>query len=126
MANYQTLDSDVGPVNHLIYDPKTGKHIKIYNPTGGKFIKGPIPLDWISSANALPGKTGAVGIALWFLQGIKKSKTFKLTSEVEQIAACNRKSRYQALEAMEKAGLIHVARKPGSRPTITICDLPLN
>ena len=113
--------SDIGPVKYLAYDPKTGSHKA--NALSGKFIKGPISLEWISRANALPGKTGAVGLALWFLVGVQKSRTIKLTGEVEQIAACHRKTIYQALANLEVAKLVQIEKKSGSRPIVTICDV---
>ncbi len=106
------------PVKRLTFNNKTGIH-ESHAPVV-KFIKGPIPLDWVTCANKLPGKAGPVGFALWFLAGIKKSRTFKLTGEVERIAACNRRTLYPALKALEKAGLIEVQPKRGARPTVVI------
>lgn len=110
--------ADIGSVKRLAYNPNTGKH----EPRAPmeKFIKGPIPLEWITRANALPGKAGAVGLALWFLVGVQKSRTIKLTGEVERIAACDRKTVYPALAALETAGLITVERKSGARAVATI------
>lgn len=111
-------DPDVGPVSRLSFNPGTGTH-ETRAPTE-KFIKGPIPLEWITRANALPGKAGAVGLALWFLVGVQKARTIKLTGEVERIAACDRKTVYPALAALETAGLITVERKSGARAVATI------
>lgn len=111
-------NADNVPVKRLAYNPNTGKH-ELRAPTE-KFIRGPIPLEWIARANALPGKAGAVGLALWFLVGVQKSRTVKLTGEVERIAACGRKALYPALAALEKAGLVTVERKPGARAVVTI------
>lgn len=110
--------ADIVPVNRLAYNPNTGKH-ELRVPTE-KFIKGPIPLEWISRANALPGKAGAVGLALWFLVGVKGSRTVGLTGEVEHIAACGRQALYSSLAVLEGAGLITVERKPGARAVVTI------
>lgn len=114
----QHFDSDVGPVTRLAYNPGTGNH-ETRAPVE-KFIKGPIPLEWITRANALPGKAGAVGLALWFLVGVQKSRTIKLTGEVTRIAGCNRKTVYHALSALEGAGLVVVQRRRGARPTVSI------
>lgn len=111
-------NADIVPVKRLAYNPNTGKH-ELRAPVA-KFIKGPIPLEWITRANALPGKAGAVGLALWFLVGVKSSRTIKLTGEVERIAACDRKAVYPALTALETAGLIAVERRPGARAVVTI------
>lgn len=50
------------PVTCFAYNKETESHTA-RAPTR-KSIKGPIPLDWISRANALPGKAGAVGCAV--------------------------------------------------------------
>lgn len=106
------------PVTRFAYNPETESHTA-RAPTK-KFIRGPIPLDWISRANALPGKAGAVGLALWFLAGVQKSQTVKLTSEVEKIAGCGRKAVYAGLVVLEEAGLVRVERQSGARAVVTI------
>jgi len=111
------VDADLGPIKRLVFNARTGTH---ETRAQDRFIKGPIPLEWITRANALPGKAGAVGLALWFLVGVTGSRTIKLTGEVERIAACNRKTVYQALTALEGASLISVTRRSGARPTTTI------
>lgn len=115
------LAPDVGPVTRLAYNPSTGSH-ETRAPVE-KFIKGPIPLDWTIRANSLPGKAGAVGLALWFLVGVQKNRTIKLTGEVERAAACNRKAVYQALSALEGAGLVAVERRRGARAVVMILDV---
>ena len=114
----KTVDPDVGPVKRLRYNPETGTH-EASAPVE-KFIKGPIPLDWISRANALPGKAGAVGLALWFLAGVQGSRTVKLTGEVERIAGCGRKAVYVALRALELYGLVKSVNQRGARAFVTI------
>lgn len=114
----KTVDPDIGPVKRLRYNTDTGKHEEVVPVE--KFIKGPIPLDWISRANALPGKAGAVGLALWFLAGVQGSRTVKLTGEVERIAGCGRKAVYNALRLMSAAGLILVDVRCGRRPVLTL------
>ena len=38
----------------------------------GHFVMGPIPLAWLGPATRLPGKALAVGLAIWYLRGLKK------------------------------------------------------
>lgn len=111
-------DADVGPLKRMAFNPHTGTH-EFRTPTK-KFIKGPIPLEWIAQANALPGKAGAVGLALWFLVGIKGSQTVKLTKEIERIAGCGRKAIYSALTTLDLAKLIIVQRHSGVRAVVTV------
>ena len=112
--------ADAVPVKRLAFNPATGTH-EARAPTA-KFIKGPIPLEWISRANALPGKVGAVGLALWFLVGVQGSRTVKLTGEVEKIAGCGRKAVYQALDTLEAVRLIRSDRKSGARAVVAILE----
>lgn len=111
---------DVGPVTRFQYDIRTGCHVASGQLTRQKFIKGPIPLEWVKRANSLPGKSGAIGIALWFLSGVQKNETVKLTKAVENIAGCNRQAVYYGLERLENEGLITVRRRTGGRPTVLI------
>lgn len=106
------------PVTRFAYNKETESHTA-RAPTK-KFIKGPIPLNWISRANALPGKAGAVGLALWFLAGVQKTQTVKLTGEVEMIAGCGRKAVYAGLAALEEAGLVGVERRRGARAKVDV------
>lgn len=109
---------NIGTVKRLRFNLAKGIHEERFGTE--KFIKGPIPLDWISRANALPGKAGAVGLALWFLVGVQCSKTVKLTGEVERIAGCGRKALYAALPNLVEAGLIVVTPKPGGRSYVEV------
>jgi hypothetical protein len=115
----QPNQDDDGPVQRHVFNLQTGAYEA--RSSQPKFIKGPIPLHWISEANSLPGKARAVGLALWFLVGVKRSMTIKITGQIEEIAACGRKAVYSALDALESAGLIRKSNAPGCRPTIEIC-----
>jgi hypothetical protein len=119
-SSQRTSAAETIPVKRLAYNPASGTH-EVRTPTA-KFIKGPIPLDWISRANELPGKAGAVGMALWFLVGVQGSRKVKLTGEVEVIAGCGRKAVYRALDALQAAGLIDSARKTGARAVVQMLE----
>lgn len=108
-----------GPIQRLSFDGGLGDFVE-RSSYPGQFIKGPIPLAWIAQANALPGKAGAVGAALWFLAGVKKTRAFRTTRQVEEIAACGRKAVYAALEALQAAGLIKFTPAKGARPAVEI------
>jgi hypothetical protein len=115
-----TNPADPVPVKRLAFNPASGTHEA--RAPSVKFIKGPIQLEWISRANALPGKAGAVGMALWFLVGVQGSRTVKLTGEVVKIAGCGRKAVYQALDALAAADLIGCTRKAGARAVVTVFE----
>ncbi len=79
-----------------------------------------IPFEWLKRANRLPGSASCVATALWFLSGVKKSTTFRLTAEAVDLAGCGRKPLYRALAALEQAGLASVERRAGARPIVTL------
>ncbi len=89
-------------------------------PNKKLFLRGPIPLDWLSQAAALPGKTINVAIALWWRHGMAKGKPFKLTQASLDYMSVERGAASAGLQRLEAAGLIKVERRPGQRPTIAI------
>ncbi len=89
---------------------------------GEKFLKGPIPLNWLSTAAKLPGKSLHVGIAIWFTASLEKSATVPLSNVAGLPFGLDRNAKYRALKWLEKAGLILVERKLGRSPKITILD----
>jgi len=87
---------------------------------GEKFLKGPIPLAWLSRAAALPGRALQVGLAIWFLAGLKKTRTVTLTNAVLKDFGVDRHAKYRGLAVLEGAGLIAVERQPGHAPRVTL------
>jgi hypothetical protein len=67
-----------------------------------------------------PGKALAVFLVVWRLARVKKSKTFVLTQAALTQLGISRWEKYDALESLEKAGLISVHRRPKKNPEITL------
>ncbi|MBT4290195.1 MAG: hypothetical protein HOD92_22955 [Deltaproteobacteria bacterium] len=67
-----------------------------------------------------PGKTCEVGLALWFLVGVTKKKTVKLTNALTGELGVPPRTKLRAVDALEEAGLISVIRHPGRSPLVTI------
>ena len=107
-----------------VLPPKNGrpKPARQKKKTGERFICGPIPLGWVSAASALPGAALSVGLALWYLAGLTKSRTVKLTGATLKIFGTERRAAYRALKGLEAAGLVTVKRHPGQAPLVTILD----
>ena len=101
-----------------VYDSRKGSHRPVTQTE--PFIKGPINLEWISKANALPGKAGPIGLGMWYLAGLNGSFSFKTSGQLKKIAACERKALYSGIMALEQAGLIKVDRRAGSYPFVEI------
>lgn len=87
---------------------------------GERFLKGPIPMDWLSTAARLPGKSLHVAIAVWFTASLNKSATVPLSNLAGLPFGLDRNAKYRALAWLEEAGLIEVERKLGRAPIVTL------
>lgn len=90
--------------------------------SGEKFLKGPIPWDWVSMASKLPGKALHVANALWFIAGIKNCRTIALSGKVLRGMGVKRNAAYRGLTALEASGLVSVIKYSGRCPVVTIND----
>src|SRR5262249_20647683 len=84
------------------------------------FLRGPVPLGWLTRAAGLPGKALAVGMALWLLRGLQRRQTVRLTKKTLLRFSVSRKQGYAALRSLETAELVSVARHRGKSPEVTI------
>jgi hypothetical protein len=92
---------------------------------GQKFLKGPIPLNWLSLAASQPGKALHVALALWFWAGMKRSRQVTLSmSWLRATLGVDRHSGYRGLAALEVIGLVSVVRHQGRKPIVTLLDTP--
>jgi hypothetical protein len=85
-----------------------------------EFLRGPVPMWWLSRAAALPGKALAVGIALWFKGGMSDNNEVKLSGPLLKTMGVGRKACYRALAALAASGLVTVRGGVGRRPTVTV------
>jgi hypothetical protein len=109
------------PVKRIKYDSPSGSYIDA--PMSVPFLKGPIPMDWLSAAGKLPGKAFNLGIAIWWLANMANSKTVKLTGRALGYVGISRDATSDALKRLEDNGLILVKRSPGQRPTVQILPI---
>ena len=65
---------------------------------GAKFLRGPVPLDWLSRAAALPGRSLHVAMAVWFMAGLRKSRTVPVSNVTGLQFGLDRNAKYRALE----------------------------
>ena len=87
---------------------------------GQRFLRGPIPLPWLSSAARLPGKALHVGLAIWLEAGFRNTAVVPLSNVAGQHFGLDRNAKYRGLRSLEQAGLIMAERRPGRSPIITI------
>jgi hypothetical protein len=112
-------DLGMGTTPTLMPSPPKPKRIK------GEFLKGPIPLNWLTAAAKLRGKAPlTVALAIWFEAGRKRSKEIRLTAAILRRFGVNRKAKYTALASLENAGLVRIQRRPRKNPIVTVLDLP--
>ncbi len=90
----------------------------------GKFLKGPISLDWLQGAGHLPGKAHHVGIVLWFLAGVQRSSKVNFSYLLAQEHGVKRHAAYRALKALEQRGLIRICRGRGKSPRVQLLEMP--
>ncbi len=90
----------------------------------GRFIKGPIPLDWVLMAANLPGQSLTVGITIWYLAGLTKCQSVRISNEALAPFGVKRDAKRRALRELESAGLITVSWGSASSPIATIIVKP--
>jgi hypothetical protein len=84
----------------------------------------PVPLAWFDRACVLPGKALAVGLVLWRLARLKKTNSVLLTNAALKRHGLARWAKYPALQALERAGLVAVRRRPKRSPEVTLLEPP--
>jgi hypothetical protein len=72
----------------------------------------------------LPGKALAIGLLLWLEQGIKGRSTVHFCLARAEAEGIPTTTARRAVRALERAGLVHVERKPGRGLVVTILDPP--
>jgi hypothetical protein len=102
------------------FHPSKAKSVRIIR--GERFLKGPIPLKWLTHASMLPGKSLQVGIALWYLKGLKKNSVVKLTNVTLSEFGVKKDAKRRALKSLEEAGLVSIERYTGKNPIVTILN----
>lgn len=88
------------------------------------FLKGPIPLSWLTQASKLSGKVLHVSIALWFLYGINKGKEFKVQHKFVKAFGIHRSTFYKAIKSLETVGLIQKSKTRGQTHRVRIILTP--
>jgi hypothetical protein len=123
LPNPEELQLPDETVARLLANSGKSRRPPRHNPKG-EFLRGPIPLAWLSLAARLPGKTLALALALWFQSGRKNSREVSLSGPILERFSVRRKAMYRGLDALQAAGLVSVAKQPGKNPTVTILDPP--
>lgn len=87
----------------------------------GRFIRGPLSLDWFSRASALGRKPLAIGLAIWWRAGVERQRKVCVSMQSAQLfGIATRRDRRDALRRLEAAGLVLVERSATKSPVVTI------
>lgn len=86
------------------------------------FLKGPIPLAWLTAASALSGKALQIALAIRFLSGVQRSRVVRLAPSVVARFGVDRHAAYRALKVLECAQLVKAVRRRGRAPEVTILE----
>lgn len=89
-------------------------------PIRGKFIAGPIDVQWVVQAKRLGATPLLVGLALWHLKKLRQSDTFTVSNLMLQEWGIRPDAKSRALRALERAGLIRVEGRGKRSPLVAI------
>ncbi len=109
--------------NKLTLRRKYNDHILPRHKRGGRFLKGPIPFNWLAIAARQPGKTLHVAIGLWHLAFMQNNHTVALSNKILESLGVDRFSKARSIKFLEQVGLISVEQHHGRSPRITILDV---
>ncbi len=87
---------------------------------GERFVRGPIPCDWLQACIPLGLKALNVALALWWLVGMKRTNPVRLTSKVLRQFGVTAETGRTILSKMEKAGLVRVDHCRGRGPDVIL------
>ena len=107
-----------------IFDKRVKKFVPENKKTSGyirgKFLKGPVPLDWLCVAAGISHVAFKVGVALWYLRGLQGNEEVRFTKNARKLFFISRYSLYRALDDLQNAGLIHAIRHKGRLPRVIL------
>lgn len=110
-------------IGERLSDASRNRRLKKGNRQGGEFLRGPIPIEWLTAAARLPGKALAVGVAIWFRVGCQPyDADVSICNTLLSRLGVHRVSGYRGLAALEQAGLVAVTRHRGRCPRVKLCE----
>lgn len=99
-------------------------NVKIKNKTfqTEPFLRGPVPMSWFIKANEVAGGNGLMlGLKLWWLSGMARSRTFSVNVRRLEVGQSLR-SKWRVLKILEDADLIKRIHEPGKRLKVELLD----
>jgi DNA-binding transcriptional ArsR family regulator len=90
------------------------------SPIRDRFVAGPVEVSWVCRASRLGVKALLVGLALWYLRGLRRSNSFNVSNLMMQEWGVQPDAKARALRKLEKARLITVKREGKRSPRVTL------
>ena len=119
-AFYANHPEDVGPRSQA--RPRT-KRVSAPLPRHGegeRFIRGPIPLEWMKLASRCGNRADAVAVLLWYAAGLQRTNPVKLSKSILAELRVHPKTAKRVLLRMADLGLLHVEFHRGRSPVVTL------
>lgn len=89
------------------------------------FVKGPIPVAWLTTVCALCKPAHRVGLALWFQRGITGRDTVRLNNQLKQRWGISGSCAHRGVQALAAAKLIEIVQGGRGRcPVVRIVHRP--
>lgn len=89
---------------------------------GERFIRGPIPMEWVKAASNCGQRAEAVTMLLWHTVGWQKKNAISLTPRILRELNVHPKTAKRVLSRMADVGLVDVEFHRGRSPVVTILD----
>jgi hypothetical protein len=94
---------------------------KAHHPRGERFLAGPVPWSWLTVASRLPGQALQVGIVIWHMVGLTRTRTVRIPPKLLRECGVGRHAGYRALKALEAVRLVEqVVRSRGQAAVVTV------
>ena len=105
-----------------LIDSRGGKgRVKVRASLKDPFIKGPVPLSWLLKAANLGKCALIVGLAFWYMDGMRRQQAFKMgRGDLGRLLGASRWTILRGIRRLEIEGLIFVLREPGKKMIITL------
>jgi hypothetical protein len=86
----------------------------------GRFIAGPIDVEWLAKARELGASALWVGTALWYLRGLRKSDCLVVSNRMMKSFNVEPDAKRRALRKLQAAGLIAISDRQRRSPVVTL------
>jgi hypothetical protein len=87
---------------------------------GERFLRGPIPMEWLKRVVGCGRRAEAVAVLLWYAAGYQRKNPVKLTPHVLSELSVAPRAAKDILQKMADRGLVHVEFHRGRSPVVTL------